>query len=103
MGFVSDALRTLIKKVADNLLDMCVVVGVQRVLRPIFPSFYSFFWLCTDHINDLVCGQLTSTLNTPIFSRWNSGVNGRTPSIHDCDSQIRRIKNGKLDVQRPIG
>ena len=99
MGFVSDALRTLIKKVADNLLDMCVVMGVQRVLRPIFPLFYSFFWLCTDHTNDLVCGQLTSTLNTPIFfslelwCEWEVTVDSRS---------VRRIKNGKLDVQRPI-
>ena len=27
------------REVADNLLDMCVVVGVQRVLRPIFFLF----------------------------------------------------------------
>ena len=67
MGFVSNALRTIIKKVADNHLDMCVVVGVQRVLRPILPLFNSFFWLCTDHINDLVCGQLMATLNTNVF------------------------------------
>ena len=46
---------------------MCVVVGVQRVLRPIFQIFNSFFWLCTDHTNDLVCGQLTATLNTHVF------------------------------------
>ena len=37
------------------------------MLRPIFPLFNSFFWLCTDHINDLVCGQLTTTLNTHVF------------------------------------
>ena len=104
MGFVSKLYTQYTnKKVADNHLDMCVVVGVQRVLRPIFPLFYSFFWLCTDHINDLVCGQLTYTLSTLFFSRWNSGVNGRTPSIHDCGSQVRRITNGKLDVQCPIG
>ena len=40
-----------------------MVVGVQRVLKPIIPLFYSFFWLCKDHINDLVCGPLTPTLD----------------------------------------
>ena len=75
-----------------------MVVGVQSVLRPIFQLFYSFFRLCTDRIKDLVCGQLTSTLNTLFFFPWNSGVNGMTPSIHDCDSHVRRITKGKLEV-----